>query len=204
MALVLFRLRLALQRGGRAQHGASGTAWFVVGWVLAIVGGLVGGTLVAAFDSQDTAGGDMIVLLILTAVFLSWILTPVLLPGVGGDAIDPSKLEQFPLSRAEQIGGLLLGGLVAPTAVATFLVASGATVASGFEVPTRIAVGMSAVLYVVLCVSVSASVRALFAAALESRRGRDVAVLISGVIVPPHRDVDVRDPLRRFGSGVRP
>ncbi|TFV94859.1 hypothetical protein [Orlajensenia leifsoniae] len=181
MALVLFRLRLALQRGGRDQRGTGGTVWFVAGWVIAVLFGLAGGTLVAIFDSQDTAAGDMIVLLLMTALFLSWILTPVLLPGAGGDAIDPVKLEQFPLSRTEQITGLLIGGLATPTAVATFLVAVGATVAAGYDVLTRIIVLISAVLFVVLCVSTSYAVRALFAAALASRRGRDVAIIVSGL-----------------------
>lgn len=182
MAVVLARLKLALQIGGARASGL-GIAVFALAWALGILGGLAGGFLVAALDSGASPFGDLLVLLLFVAVFGAWLVLPIATPVPTSNIIDPAVLEQYPLSRAQQVGGLLLGGLVSPTAAATFLTAAGGVAATNAGLAERAVAVVGAVLFTVLCVASSSAVRALFAEALSARRGRDVAVALSTFVV---------------------
>lgn len=182
MALVLLRLSLALQLGG-ARATAGGVVFFALKWVLGTLLGLVGGLFVAALDSGVTPFGDLLVLLLFLAIFVGWIILPIATPIPTANIIDPAVLEQYPLSRGQQVAGLLLGGLVAPTAVATFLTAAGGVAATNADLASRLVSVGAAVLFTVMCVATSYGVRALFAEALSARRGRDLAVIFSSLLV---------------------
>ena len=182
MALVLARLRLALQISG-ARTSSLGIVVFVLAWALGILGGLIGGFLVAILDSGVAPFGDLLVLLLFVAVFGAWLVLPIATPVPTSNIVDPSVLEQYPLSRAQQVGGLLLGGLASPTAAATFLTAAGGVAAAHVGLMERVVAVAAALLFTVLCVAASYAVRALFTEALTARRGRDVAVIVSTLVL---------------------
>lgn len=182
MALVLARLKLALQIGG-ARASSLGIVAFALAWALGILGGLAGGFLVAFFDSGGSPFGDLLVLLLFVAIFGAWIVLPIATPVPTANIIDPAVLEQYPLSRAQQVTGLVLGGLASPAAAATFLTAAGGVAAVNVGIGERVVAVAGGVLFTVLCVAASSAVRALFAEALSARRGRDVAVIASTLIV---------------------
>lgn len=182
MALVLARLRLAIQIGG-ARASALGIATFALGWALGILAGLCGGALVAALDSGVEAFGDLLVLLLFVALFVGWVVLPIATPLPIANIIDPTVLEQYPLSRTQQVSGLLLGGLFSPMAAATFLTAIGGVAQIHVDLPSRLAAVVAGLLFTVMCVATSYAVRALFAEALSARRGRDVAVILSSLVV---------------------
>ena len=182
MAVVLLRLKLAIQRRARGRGGLGQRVWFVLAWVIALVLGVAAGGAVAAASSARDGQGDLGILLIFTAVFAGWLLVPVLLPALGDQTVDPAKLEQFPIAARDQVGGLLLGGLVAPTALFTLLVAAGASAASGESWVARAAVLLAAVVFTVLCVVASRAVQALLSGVLRGRRGRDLTIVAGGVI----------------------
>ncbi|MGA7689574.1 MAG: hypothetical protein WCA29_10145 [Jiangellales bacterium] len=182
MAVVLLRLKLSLQRRSRGRGGAAQRVWFVVGWLLALVLGTAAGAALAAADSARDSQSDLGVLLVFTGVFVGWLLFPVVLPGLADQTVDPEKLEQFPITARDQVAGLLLGGLVAPTALFTFLLAAGGTVAAGESWASRLAALVAAITFTVLCVAGSRTVQALLAGAMRSRRGRDLTVAASGVL----------------------
>ncbi len=94
MAVVLLRLKLAIQRRARGRGGVGQRVWFVLGWVIALVLGLAAGGAVAAASAVRDGQADLGVLLVFTIVFAGWLLGPVLLPGVGDQTVDPAKLEQ--------------------------------------------------------------------------------------------------------------
>jgi ABC-2 type transport system permease protein len=156
--------------------------WFVLAWVIALVLGIAAGGAVAAASSARDGQGDLGILLVFTAVFAGWLLVPVLLPGLGDQTVDPAKLEQFPIAVRDQVGGLLLGALVAPTALFTLLVAAGASAASGESWVARVAVLLAALVFTVLCVVASRAVQALLSGVLRGRRGRDLTIVAGGVI----------------------
>jgi ABC-2 type transport system permease protein len=182
VAIVLLRLKLAIQRRARGRGGLGQRVWFVLAWVIALVLGIAAGAAVAAASSVGGGQGDLGVLLIFTTVFGGWLLVPVLLPGLGDQTVDPAKLEQFPIAPRDQVGGLLLGGLVAPTALFTLLVAAGASAVSEESWMARIAVLLAAVVFTVLCVVASRAVQALLAGVVRGRRGRDLMVVAGGII----------------------
>ncbi|MGR2751952.1 hypothetical protein [Agromyces arachidis] len=183
MALVLLRLRLAIQRGARHRAGARGRIGYVIGWSAAGILGIVAGFGVAILDDMNTPLADLMLLAAFTVVFLVWLIAPLMVPGVGGSVVDPAKLEQYPLTFAEQVTGLLLGGLIAPTALFTFLFAAGGTVAAGHDAVSRIAVALGAALFALLCVAGSNALQALLGGALSSRRGRDAVIILTAAIV---------------------
>jgi len=182
MALVLARLKLAIQIGG-ARASALGIATFALGWALGILVGLCGGALVATLDSGLEAFGDLLVLLLFVALFVGWAVLPITTPLPIANIIDPTVLEQYPLSRAQQVSGLLLGGLFSPTAAATFLTAIGGVAQVHVDLASRLAAVAAGLLFTVMCVATSYAVRALFAEALSARRGRDLAVILSSLVV---------------------
>jgi ABC-2 type transport system permease protein len=182
VAVVLVRLKLAIQRRSWGHGGTGQRLAFVFGWLLALVLGLGAGELVAFLDSSRDGLGDLALVVLLTVVFLGWVLIPVVLPGITDQTVDPARLEQYPISAGQQVAGLLLGALIAPTALFTFLLAAGGTFAAGASASARVFVLVAAVVFTVLCVAASRSVQALLAGVLQSRRGRDVAIAATGVL----------------------
>jgi hypothetical protein len=182
VAFVLLQLKLAIQRRALGRSGGAQRAWFVLTWVLALVLGLATGAVVEMLASTGYGLGDLGLILLLTVVFLAWALSPILLPGLSDETVDPERLEQFPLRARDQVAGLLLGCLVAPTALFTFLVAAGGTFASGESGSARVAVLLAAAVFTVLCVSVSRALTAVMAGVFRSRRARDVVIAATAVM----------------------
>lgn len=180
MVGVLVRLRLAIRRGSR--ENTAQRLWFVLSWLIGLVSGLVAGAFVAGADAARDGRGDLTVLTIFTAIFLVWMLGPIVVPAATDQTVDPERLEQFPIRPREQVTGVLVGGLVGPTAMFTFLVSAGGTVAAGESIPARLGVLLTAAVFTVLCVVSARSIGAVFAGALRSRRGRDFAIAISGLL----------------------
>jgi ABC-2 type transport system permease protein len=179
VALVLARLRIAIQFGAVRSSGVGGVVTFLGSWLLGIAAGVGGAWLVAMLDAAGGLG-EFFVSLLFVVVFVLWILVPVTLPIGGGDVIDPAVLEQYPLTRAQQISGLLIGGLLGPAAFATLLLSLGSVVtpASDVDLLARVVSVLGAVLFTVVCVAASSAVRALVAEVFASRAGRNVAVVV--------------------------
>jgi hypothetical protein len=183
MVGVLVRLRLALAARGRGS-GTVARLWRGGTWVLGLLlGGLVGAG-VALLLVQDPGGyaAPSLTMLALVVGF-SWVAIPILVPALANQAIDPARLDPYPLAPRTQVVGLLAGALVAPTVLGLLLGglggAVGVALAGGGVLAAAGAVGAALVL-VGLCVAASGAVQAFLASALSSRRGRDVVLLLSG------------------------
>lgn len=182
MALVLLQLRLAISRRARGAGGQRAALYLATSWVLGGVGGLLSGSVIAALVSAGPALG-LLVLLGLTAISLAWVVGPIVEPTLADGVVDPERLEQFPLTRWQQVGGLLLGALVSPTATFTFLTAAGGTFARDEAPGARLASLLVAVAFTVMCVAVSRAAQTLMASALRSRRGADIAAIAASLLV---------------------
>jgi ABC-2 type transport system permease protein len=181
MALVLARLRLLIAARHRSNSSAAG-AYYAITWVVGGLFGLIAGTGTAVFVSDPTFG-NVLLLGSFVALSLPWLIGPILEPTLADGIVDPRRLEQFPLTSGQQVLGLLLGALVAPTATFTLLFAAGSVAAFGESLPSRLAALVAAVAYTVMCVAVSRSAQALLAESLRSRRGRDLAALLAALMV---------------------
>lgn len=181
MAFVLVRLRLAI--ASRLRGNSPGAQmYYATSWVLGGIGGLVAGTGTAVFASSPGLG-DAVLLGVFVTLSLPWIMGPLLEPTLADGTVDPRRLEQFPLTTWQQVGGLLLGALIAPTATFTMLFASGPVVALGETSEARAAAFVVALVYTIMCVATSRSAQAVLAESLRSRRGRDIAALGAAVLV---------------------
>ena len=169
LALRLTLLRNALRSGPGSTARQLGFTFGLVGaGFLAICG-----FSLLALQSDATAAQDAATVLF-TVLLGGWIVLPVL-TFAGDDLLDPSRLALLPLSRSQLSTVLLLGGLVGAAPLATLLAALGLVVGAGSAV---LAV-LSAVLLVLLCVSVSRLVAVALSGLLRSRRGRDLGVALS-------------------------
>lgn len=181
MAFVLVRLRLSIAARLRG-NSPSAQLYYATSWVLGGVGGLVAGAGTAIFTSGRGLG-DALLLGAFITLSLPWIMGPLLEPTLADGTVDPRRLEQFPLTTAQQVGGLLLGALIAPTATFTMLFASGPVVFVGDTVQARLGAFAVALVYTVMCVATSRSAQAVLAESLRSRRGRDIAALGAAILV---------------------
>lgn len=181
MALVLVRLRLII--AARARGNSPGaTSYYATSWVIGTVFGLIAGTGTAIFVSAPDFG-NVLLLGSFVALSVPWLLGPILEPTLADGTVDPRRLEQYPLTPWQQVSGLLIGALLAPTATFTFLFAAGAVAAFGQSVPSRLVALGSAVAFTVMCVAVSRAAQAVLAESLRSRRGRDFAALVAALMV---------------------
>lgn len=181
MALVLVRLRLTI--AGRVRgHGAAASGYYLTSWAIALAFGLIGGMGTAVFASQSGLGSALL-LGSFIMVSMPWLLGPILEPTLADGTVDPQRLEQFPLTAGQQVGGLLAGALLAPTAAFTFLFSVGPAAAIGVSPLARVAAVAGAISFTVMCVAVSRAAQALLAESLRSRRGRDLAALAAALLV---------------------
>lgn len=181
MAVILVRLRLLIASRSRGQ-GPGGSLYYVTSWVIGVAFGLLAAAGTAVFVSAQGLG-DALLLGAFMVVSLPWLMGPILEPSLADGTVDPRRLEQFPLSSRQQVTGLLLGALVAPTATFTLLFSLGSVVAFNQTPVSRIAAFVTSILFAVMCVAVSRSAQAVLAESLRSRRGRDFAALLASLMV---------------------
>ena len=181
MVWVFVRLKIALLRSGFAASPAS-TAIYTLGTVFSVLAGLVMGYVISVSLGAGNELGTLLPVLVFIAVWLIWIMGPLLNSAQGDQTIDPGRLELLPLSRTTQVWGLLISGLVGPAALGTLLGALGGVFAEGLTVPARLTVALCGALLVLLCLGWSRAIGALFVGVLNSRRGRDLTIALSAVI----------------------
>jgi hypothetical protein len=183
LAIVLVKLRFAIQRGARRRDGVGARARYALGWILGSTLGALAGLGTAGLLGWREPVGGVLALLATTVLFVAWLLAPIMMPAFAGGVIDPGRLEQYSLGPREQVLGLLLGGLLTPAALFTFLFAAGAAAASGLDLAARLAALGGAVLFTILCVASSYAMSAVLAGTLTTRRGREAGALLSGLLV---------------------
>jgi hypothetical protein len=181
VALVLARLRLTI--AARARGRRIGAQWyFAASWAIAVVFGLIAGVLTAALVTGGGIG-DSLLIGSFVAISLPWAIGPLVEPSLADGVVDPTRLEQFPLTPGQQVAGLLAGALASPTVVFTLLFSAGGAVALGSSTPARVAAIVAALGYTLMCVAASRAVQALLAGALRSRRGRDATAIGAALLV---------------------
>ena len=181
MAWVFVRLKLALLRGGFSTSRAS-LVLYTIGTVVSIALGIAVGALLTGLFSKGTVTGAAFTLVLFTLVWLMWIVGPMLNSSQGDQTLDPSRLELLPLTRGQQVRGPLIAGLVSPAALGTLIGALGPALGSAMSTAARLGAIVVAVLFVLGCVAWSRALAAVFTGALNTRRGRDLTVAVSGIV----------------------
>jgi ABC-2 type transport system permease protein len=174
MAWVFVRLKWRLL----ANAGASGREE-ALGWLSRAIGLLLAVTAAADLATAPRHGGAGLVA-VFVAIAVGWIMLPLL---VGSDrALDVARLAVLPLTRRELVVGLFAASLVGAPPVATLVLLSGAIPAYAAG-PAGTAIVVADVLVMaVLSIATGRAVSAGLAAAVHSRRGRDLASVVLAIV----------------------
>jgi hypothetical protein len=175
VVVALVRLQLALRRRTVGFTGTTQRALFLLRWLAAVGLGLAGASLVAAADWLRPSSGTVAVAGVLNFVFLLWALLPLTAPSLSGSGLDPRRLLGYPAKNTEQLLAGVIGTLIGPAGLATFLTAAGVVVASTQRWQDRLVVLPAAVLFTLACVTTSLAVRGLVENAAARRPARLLA-----------------------------
>ncbi|WP_406861549.1 transporter [Streptomyces sp. HUAS MG47] len=175
---VFVRLKWALLRNGLRQ--STGRA---VVFVLSLAGALLAAAaLVFAFVLlRGTADVDTLAVLLIGVLALGWAVMPLFVPS-GDETLDPSRLVMLPLRPRPLVRALSVASLVGIGPLFTLCLAVGGALALAHGAAGVAAAVVAVPLVVLGCVALSRAVAAANIRLLNSRRGRDLAVL-SGLLI---------------------
>lgn len=181
MAGLFVRLKLSLIAGSLRGPGRAGR---IAGLVTALVGAAWVAPLAffALAAQHGAAGVDSFAAIVFTACVVGWLVLPLITFGAD-ETLDPARLALLPLSTGELARGLLAAALTGIGPVVTLLLLLGA-VAAAADGPGSVLVGLAAALInLLLCVTGSRALVTSLSRLLRSRRGRDLGVLVTALLV---------------------
>ena len=151
--------------------------------VMAVLAAVFGFSLMSLVRLAPPEVAADIVIVVFTALLLSWMIVPLLMFGLD-DTLDPARLTLFPLPAGRLAVGMFTASATGVWPLATLMVTAGALagLASGVG---GLLLGIAAVLVqFALCLVASRLVTTSLSSALRSRRGRDVlAVAAIGAVL---------------------
>lgn len=177
----LFWLRLRMLTRGFRRSRASliGSIIFLL-FVLAGAGWAAFGAF-AAFRYLSQPANFEVLYLMLTGLFLLWIVLP-LMEFASNEGLDLSKLQLFPLTRAEMMISLLFSTLLDIPTVGLVILLGAVVVGWGVSLPVALLALLAMLVFYVQLVAASQLVLALLMRTLQSRRFRDFSIIIIAVV----------------------
>jgi hypothetical protein len=176
----LFWARWKMFMRGFARNKAS-LVGFIIGliFVLGFAGFAAFGTFMA-YRSLSAPANSEVLYLVLTALLLIWIVLP-LMEYAGNEGLDLSKLSLFPLTRGEMMLSLLFSSLLDVPTLGLILMIGAVIAGWAVSLPVAILTFVTMLIFYVLLVGVSQLILALFMRTLQSRRFRDLSIIIIAV-----------------------
>ncbi|MCB5178324.1 transporter [Streptomyces antimicrobicus] len=172
------RLKLALLRNG-LRGSTKRKAAFVSSAVFALLAAAVVVLVLALLRGHAHAGTAVVVLAAILG--LSWAFMPLFF-AAGDETLDPSRLVMLPLRPRPMVRALLVSSLVGIGPFFTLCLAVGSVVAVADD-GAAVAAGVLAVpLLLLVCVALARAVATANVRLLNSRKGRDLA-LLSGLLI---------------------
>ncbi len=164
---------------------SSGRASRIIGVVLLVLFGLpfMGGIAVATFFGYrllPPPANAEILFLVLTGIYLLWIVLP-LLEFTVNEGLDISKLALFPLTRAELMLSLIFTSLLDVPTIGLLIVLGAVVAGWAVSLPLALMAFLTMVVFYAQVVGISQLVLALLARVLQSRRFRDLSIILIGV-----------------------
>lgn len=160
----------------------SGRVSRIIGTVALLLFGVpfVGGIGVAtyfAYRNLPAPANTEVLFLVLTGIYLIWIVLPLLEYSVN-EGLDISKLALFPLTRGELMLSLIFSTLLDIPTLGLFIVFGAVVVGWSVSVPLGIMAFLTMLVFYVQVVAISQLVLALLMRVLQSRRFRDLSIII--------------------------
>ena len=164
---------------------SSGRTSRIIGVVLLVLFGLpfMGGVAVATFFAYrllPPPANAEILFLVLTGIYLLWIVLP-LLEFTVNEGLDISKLALFPLTRAELMLSLIFTSLLDVPTIGLLIVLGAVVAGWAVSLPLALMAFLTMVVFYAQVVGISQLVLALLARVLQSRRFRDLSIILIGV-----------------------
>ncbi len=176
------RLKIRLVRN-EWRRGVGARVGLVLSWFSAVVVGLSGGAILAAVDLTDPRAVRAFTL-VGAGTGLACVVLPAVALGIS-EVIGPDHLRPFPLSRRQQLVGLLTAAAIGPVPLTGLLVLVGAVVGiarlTAGALPTLVA-GGAVVTYLGGALAASRLPSVLLSRLLNSRRGRDAALVLASLL----------------------
>ncbi|MBA2392729.1 MAG: hypothetical protein H0V70_08280 [Ktedonobacteraceae bacterium] len=161
---------------------ASGRATHIIGTIFQILFGLLigGGVGIGSFFVYrylPTPANIEVLFLVLVGAYAFWLILPLFEYSVN-EGLDLSKLALFPLTRLELMMSLLFSTLLDIPTLGLFLVLAGVVAGWALSVPLALFALLTMLIFYAQVVGISQLVLALLARTLQSRRFRDLSVIV--------------------------
>lgn len=175
---IFARLKLTLLRNGLRQSSGRRAAFIVslVFTLLLAAGQVLGLVLLRGNDHAGT-----VVVLLTGVVALGWAVLPLFFPS-GDDTLDPTRLVMLPLRPEPLIRALLVSSLIGIGPLFTLCLVVGSVIALAHGAAGVLFAVLAVPLTMLLCVALARAMATANVRLLNSRKGRDLAVL-SGLVI---------------------
>ncbi|MFB8121288.1 transporter [Streptomyces bacillaris] len=172
------RLKLTLLRNGLRQSSGRKAA-FIASLVFALL--VAAGQVLALVLLRGNANAGTVVVLLTAVVALGWAVLPLFFPS-GDDTLDPTRLVMLPLRPEPLVRALLVSSLIGIGPLFTLCLVVGSVIALAHGAAGTLFAVLAVPLTMLLCVALSRAVTTANVRLLNSRKGRDLAVL-SGLVI---------------------
>src|SRR6266567_791839 len=173
--LFWLRWKLLLRGFARDRWRIVGTIFLFI-FVLSIAGSVAAGTFFAYRFLPFPANLEVL-FLVLTGAYLLWIVLPLLEYSVN-EGLDISKLTSYPLTRAELMASLLFSTLLDVPTLGLVLVFGAVMLGWAVSVPVVVLTLLIMFVFYIQVVGMSQLVLALLMRTLQSRRFRDLSIIV--------------------------
>jgi ABC-2 type transport system permease protein len=175
---VFVRLKLTLLRNGLRQSSGRRAA-FIVSLVLTLL--LAAGQVLGLVLLRGNEHAGTVVVLLTGIVALGWAVLPLFFPS-GDDTLDPTRLVMLPLRPEPLIRALLVSSMIGIGPLFTLCLVAGSVLALAHGAAGTVFAVLAVPLTMLFCVALSRAVATANVRLLNSRKGRDLAVL-SGLVI---------------------
>lgn len=175
---IFVALKLTLLRNGLRQSTGRKTA-FIVSLVFTLL--LAAGQVLGLVLLRGNEHAGTVVVLLTGVVALGWAVLPLFFPS-GDDTLDPTRLVMLPLRPQPLIRALLVSSMIGIGPLFTLCLVIGSVLALAHGAAGAVFAVLAVPLTMLLCVALSRAVATANVRLLNSRKGRDLAVL-SGLVI---------------------
>ncbi|WP_030579360.1 MULTISPECIES: hypothetical protein [Streptomyces] len=175
---VFVTLKLTLLRNGLRQSSGRRAA-FIASLVFTLL--LAAGQVLGLVLLRGNEHADTVVVLLTGIVALGWAVLPLFFPS-GDDTLDPTRLVMLPLRPEPLIRALLVSSMIGIGPLFTLCLVVGSVLALAHGAAGVVFAVLAVPLTMLLCVALSRAVATANVRLLNSRKGRDLAVL-SGLVI---------------------
>ncbi|MEU4025467.1 transporter [Streptomyces anulatus] len=175
---VFVSLKLTLLRNGLRQSSGR-RAVFVVSLVFTLL--LAAAQVLGLVMLRGNEHAGTVVVLLTGVMALGWAVLPLFFPS-GDDTLDPTRLVMLPLRPEPLIRALLVSSMIGIGPLFTLCLVAGSVLALAHGAAGIVFAVLAVPLTMLLCVALSRAVTTANVRLLNSRKGRDLAVL-SGLVI---------------------